>query len=366
MGTLRLLLAIAVVLGHVDGVRYVMTGGENSVQCFYIISGFFISLILDQKYNKKGDLKLFYSNRFIRIFSVYWFFLALAFAMGLAWRQMSHRGPISLILQNRAALGARGLVFLVLSNVLLLGQDWTLFLKISPAHAGLEWTTNFRDSVPLVSSMLLVPPAWSLGIELSFYGIAPFLTRLRGWMIGLLIAASLLLRICLHRHGLDFDPWSYRFFPFEIALFLAGTLSYRLYKRIRERTLSLPWKLFGCGVFPLILAFQLYDRSGDTFFAAGRLFLYGYLILALPALFHWTGRIKLDRALGEASYPLYLCHVMVLDVVARFGAGASRPWMQAALTLGISLGIAFLTARYLDEPIDRFRQLRIKRYHRES
>ncbi|SNS37665.1 hypothetical protein SAMN05421770_101721 [Granulicella rosea] len=59
MGTLRLLLAIAVILAHIPGVSYRATGGETSVQCFYIISGFFIAMILDRKYNKPGDLRLF-------------------------------------------------------------------------------------------------------------------------------------------------------------------------------------------------------------------------------------------------------------------------------------------------------------------
>ena len=47
MGTLRLILAIAVVLAHIVGIRYVITGGETSVQCFYMIFGFFIAMILD-------------------------------------------------------------------------------------------------------------------------------------------------------------------------------------------------------------------------------------------------------------------------------------------------------------------------------
>lgn len=30
-------------------------------------------------------------------------------------------------------------------------------------------------------------------------------------------------------HGLYGDPWLYRYFPFELALFLGGALAYRLY-----------------------------------------------------------------------------------------------------------------------------------------
>jgi peptidoglycan/LPS O-acetylase OafA/YrhL len=359
MGTLRLLLAVAVVLAHIAGIRYVITGGETSVQCFYMISGFFIAMILDQKYNKKGDLKLFYSNRFIRIFSVYWVFLLIAFCLAILARFATHHGTVELWLQNWKRIGAPGLIFLVLSNVFLFGQDWTLFMKMT-AH-GLQWATNFQESAPWIASLLFVPPAWSLGIELTFYSVAPLISRLRWWMIGVLIVASCVLRFVFHLHGLDRDPWSYRFFPFEIALFLSGTLSYRIYKSIKGRDLATPCKVVGIAIFPLLLAFPLYDHSDGMFFAYGRILLYTYLVFALPILFSLTGRMKLDRTLGELSYPLYLCHPIVLAIIGHLSKSIAHFWLQVILSLGLSLGLAYLTAKCLDEPIDRFRQLRVKR-----
>jgi peptidoglycan/LPS O-acetylase OafA/YrhL len=359
MGTLRLILAVAVVLAHIAGIRYALTGGETSVQCFYMISGFFIAMILDQKYNKKGDLKLFYSNRFIRIYSVYWVFLLIAFGLAVLARFATHHGTVELWLQNWRRIGAPGSMFLVLSNIFLFGQDWTLFMKTT-AH-GLQWTTNFQESAPWIASLLFVPPAWSLGIELTFYSVAPFISRLRSWMIGVLIVASCVLRFVFHLHGLDRDPWSYRFFPFELALFLLGTLSYRIYISIRARVLSAPWNVIGWGIFPLLLAFPLYDHSDGMFFAYSRIFLYAYLVFALPILFSLTSRIKLDRALGELSYPLYLCHPIILTIIGHFSKSIVHFWLQVTLSLGLSLGLAYLTAKYLDAPIDRFRQLRVKR-----
>ena len=361
MGTLRLILAVAVVLAHIAGIPYVITGGQTSVQCFYMISGFFIAMILDQKYNRRGDLKLFYSNRFIRIFSVYWVFLLIAVFLEVLAHFATHHGTVELWLQNWRRIGAPGLIFLALSNIFLFGQDWTLFMKMT-AH-GLQWTTNFQESAPWMASLLFVPPAWSLGIELTFYSAAPFISRLRWWLIGVLIVASFVLRFAFHLHGFDRDPWSYRFFPFEIALFLLGTLSYRIYKSVKGRALGTPWKVIGCGIFPLLLAFPLYDHSGGMFFAYGRIFLYTYLVFALPILFSFTGRMKFDRALGELSYPLYLCHPIVLTIIGHFSKSIAYFWLQVILSLGLSLGLAYLVAKYLDAPIDRFRQLRVRRSH---
>ena len=50
-----------------------------------------------------------------------------------------------------------------------------------------------------------------------------------------ILFASLALR-CFLCHGLgwSYDPWTYRFFPLEIAFFLAGSLAYNLYSRAKR------------------------------------------------------------------------------------------------------------------------------------
>ncbi len=79
MGLLRLLLAISVVLAHLQFIfGYSLIGTRPAVQSFFIISGFYMSLILTEKYvGKKGSYFLFISNRFLRIFPIYWLTLIL-------------------------------------------------------------------------------------------------------------------------------------------------------------------------------------------------------------------------------------------------------------------------------------------------
>ena len=67
MGIIRLLLALAVLLAHVENapaflLRFIP--GSLAVQCFYIISGFYMALVLNGKYSSKRD---FYFNRFLRL-----------------------------------------------------------------------------------------------------------------------------------------------------------------------------------------------------------------------------------------------------------------------------------------------------------
>jgi peptidoglycan/LPS O-acetylase OafA/YrhL len=43
-------------------------------------------------------------------------------------------------------------------------------------------------------SPLVVPPAWTLGVELMFYALAPLLVRRSAWLIAAVMAASVALR----------------------------------------------------------------------------------------------------------------------------------------------------------------------------
>src|SRR5215469_18101729 len=130
MGVLRLLLAIAVVLAHIQGCRYAMTGGVTSVQCFYIISGFFIAMILTEKYNRPEDVSLFYSNRFLRIYPVYWAVFVLTLGANGAAQLFTHHSAFTLWLINRARMTGDTAVFLIASNLAVFGQDLGLFLGI--------------------------------------------------------------------------------------------------------------------------------------------------------------------------------------------------------------------------------------------
>ena len=60
MGVLRYLLALSVLLVHdVDG-WFKLIDGAAAVQCFFLISGFYMALVLNERY---ADLGSFYFNR---------------------------------------------------------------------------------------------------------------------------------------------------------------------------------------------------------------------------------------------------------------------------------------------------------------
>ena len=75
MGLLRLILACSVVCGHA-GAGVFFTGPEVAVQTFYIISGFYIAMILDRTVAYRS-IWVFYFSRYLRLWPSY---AAIAFA----------------------------------------------------------------------------------------------------------------------------------------------------------------------------------------------------------------------------------------------------------------------------------------------
>jgi peptidoglycan/LPS O-acetylase OafA/YrhL len=327
-------------------------GGEEAVETFFMISGFYMAMILHEKYTGKGSYKLFISNRFLRIYPTYWCFLILAVAMWLlsppALRAM---GPTRIYHMH---FGWPALALMHFSNLFLFGQDAVLFFTTNPA-GHLQFTRDFLHSDPELSKLLFIPPAWSLSVELTFYLIAPFLMRKKSATLALLIAIGLALRIYMHQSlGLTNDPWTYRFFPTELPLFLAGALAYRAYRWIRLVNLpkSLDWTMLGL----VLIAYFAYQFVGLNLRVKQWSF-YTIALLALPFVFRATSKFKLDRAIGELSFPVYLSHAVVYEYLAFRGNGAGIHVLVA------SLGISILVTQILVRPMEKWRQSRVRAAH---
>jgi peptidoglycan/LPS O-acetylase OafA/YrhL len=168
MGTIRVLLAV--IFSHTGS--HVLVGGEAALQCFYLNSGFLISYIL-QNTAACGNLRNFYLNRFLRIYPMYWavalltvMFYLLTFTLGI-----DHK------LQTLLSLPFSAQLTLITTNIVLFGQDAIMFMGLR--ENGLAFFLDYRASSPQLWTFLLVPQAWSLSVELTFYLCAPFILKNR-------------------------------------------------------------------------------------------------------------------------------------------------------------------------------------------
>ena len=329
MGLVRLLLAVSVVLTHTEA-PYALAGGRIAVQLFYMISGFLISYVLhkDAAYATVGK---FYLARALRIFPPYYAVAAAVLCLFI----LEHDR-----LAQFAGLPMATRVFMGVVNLTVLGQDWTSFMS-NPAAGGLP-----------LHKFLLAPQAWTLGLELTFYLIAPFIVRRRKVLVGLLIA-SLAARLFGWSLGLDHDPWSYRFFPFELALFAAGALSHQLvlpWARATDERWQTPVSIAALALAAGATALPLIEplRSVLVFLA---------FVGALPFLFLFQRRRRWDAVLGELSYPIYLTHWAVAMVVIELShrAGLERPPAFTAIVLVGSIAAAVGLDVCIARPVEKLR-----------
>ncbi|WP_369798570.1 acyltransferase family protein [Achromobacter sp. RTa] len=340
-------MALSVVLDHLGGGNADhLVGGRLAVQLFYVISGFLISYVLTATDHYQGATGKFYANRFLRLFPIY---LAVA-AMTL----MAHVMSGGAFFRFYEALPFSAELFLVLSNIFIMGQDWLMFFGIE--HSALAFTGSFaRSEVPLYQG-LLVPQAWTLGVEMSFYLVAPFVLRSPRRLL-ILLAASLALRAVLIAVGIGrSDPWTYRFFPTELALFLIGSLSHQVllprYKAWTQKAKRLP-ELGAAALFAYcLLHFSIginptvRDGLAVLIFAA-----------LLPLAFLFQSRHRLDKAIGELSYPIYICHSLVIMLFTWLfdEINLHQPMLFAALVITGCIGFSALLNGLIADPVERLR-----------
>lgn len=358
MGSIRTFLALVVVLTHSYG-DFVFIGGQNAVRLFYVISGFLISYVLTEV-RSYPSVRTFYVNRILRIYPIYFVVALITLA---AYFAMSYRP----FLAAYAELPREATVLVSLSNGLLVGQDWLMFTAIK--GGAFVFSTNFWNSEVLIYKAFLVPQAWTLGVELTFYLLAPFVVVSKPKLF-VALALSLLIRLALLRSGLGWnDPWNYRFFPSELCLFLTGALSQQYLLPIWK---GLPADALRQSAPVVVLAFIVLCMSFAWLplsYNLKNLALFGLFALIIPATFLFQASTRWDRAIGELSYPIYICHMLVLVLVERLLANwaISNKVLETVLTLIGSIAFAALLNKIVAAPLERLRNIvRARRSNRAS
>ena len=226
----------------------------------------------------------------------------------------------------------------------MLGLDQYSFLELT---GGSLHPAPFNQTEHSLYRLMPLGQAWTLGLEMTFYLMAPFVVRRRIATVLALIGASFAVRLGLQAGwGLDGDPWSYRFFPSELALFLAGCIAYHCYRNEAMRPLLVT---VSAAIFVVLLINRWHGltRVASVAFLAAA-------IVAIPSLFRVTKRWRWDRELGELSYSLYLCHglvIFILDAAIRFEAPLYRALAIVVLSCLLSVAL-YLT---VEIPLERWR-----------
>jgi peptidoglycan/LPS O-acetylase OafA/YrhL len=299
-----------------------------------------MSLVLTDKYrNADATIRTqdFYVARALRIYPAYWAVLAFMCIWTIVER--------AAIIKHAIELGPLYTAWALFSNTFIFGQDALLFTKVTDAGTVLVDALG-RAPIPQPYHLALIAPAWTLSLELMFYCLAPWFSKRSTRVLVSIVALSAVARFAAYQAGYDGDPWRYRFFPFELALFLAGMVSHRIYvsgklRKWRYAT-GLPVMLVVLAVIPDIRISHISVIGSLTLLSA---------FFALPWIFQWKKNSNIDRAVGELSYPVYLIHLPVLIVCSKWFSGQNE-LLDALVILicvfGASFALEYINNRYLD------------------
>ncbi|MFN5119563.1 MAG: acyltransferase family protein [Cyanobacteriota bacterium] len=336
MGLLRLALAICVFYAHTRSSGIPVLRAEAAVEIFYIISGFYMQLILANVYTParlgKGWLLRFYTNRYIRLYPTYIIVATatIAFAAiytlllpGAAETPLITLASISELKQNLPNTLLKA--YILLTNMFMLFQDASMFMGVRDGTAQL--VADFSNSQIQIWQALAVPQAWSIGIELSFYLAAPFLLRLSSKILTIVIIASFTCKAIFmaiatgHSYTFTGIPnilpnaagsWGYRFLPFEIAYFLSGSLAYRYYENTRNNLIAPTPISKILGYFFVIASVTI---ASLLFNIEGLCWIYPFMFAGfVPLLFSLFRSSPQDRAIGNLSYPFYMLHMLCIRI----------------------------------------------------
>lgn len=328
MGIIRLLLALAVVNAH-SGYTLFSSGlitGRQSVAIFYVISGFYMAFILNTKYSRSVN---FYLSRWLRLYPAYVAGLLLAGAVAVLnehWGYFAHA---------LATLPSGEAAFVVAANVAIFGQDVFWLVSFSP-DKGMAFCPYESCAAHNGFSFLLIPPAFSIAIELLFYLVAPFV--LRSWRRSLAyftagVAYHVVVQYVWHTNAIAF---TYHLFTASIIFFGAGALGFHLYDAklaTRVRVLLFGALVAGCVAAKLIIP--------------GVLFL--LVAVGVPAVFRLCRNSGLDRALGNLSYPIYLFHFSLIDLLMYLKVPAAHlGWLAIALSAMLAAAFTYTTEVWVD------------------
>lgn len=275
-GVFRLALALIVVIYHLS--KYMFLGGF-AVYCFFILSGYWVVRMYSEKYNslKMATLK-FYASRIIRIYPLY-------IAMTL---------------------------LTIFMNIIFRAGYMDLLKSFNP----INWITIF-GLIGYNTGPWIIPPAWSLDIEMQFYIIVPviwlIISRLKMTTLFLFLAFLIWFNFCFNIFEIG-TVYKHTVMPF-LFYFILGAKLYLNPDLFSKKQVNIGVLLFIIiivlhYIFPA-LRVKVIEKTDLIYFEQINLLL---PLLLLPFISYnlKVKSDKKDRMYGNLSYTIYLFHWVLI------------------------------------------------------
>lgn len=339
---LRAISVIAVILYHLQ-VKGIV-GGYLGVTIFFVLSGYLITDLLVNEWEKYGtiDLKSFWIRRFRRLIPALFIMLIL---IGF-WITLFQR---SFLVGLRSEILAA--TFYV-SNWFYVVQDHSYFTKFSPPS-------------PLQHM-------WSLAVEEQFYIIWPlviiislqFVRQKEKLAIGIMGAAlvSAVAMAIMFTPGEDPSRVYYGTDTRAFSLLIGASLAFVWPSRKLKTNITYEAKkiLDGVGAISfilLLLMFMFMHEEGPFLYYGGMFFASIVTAILIATIVHPAsimGKILSFKPLlwvGVRSYGIYIWHFPLVVLMGARISGAQVPMWKTSLIIVLTFLLAELSWRYVEDPI---------------
>jgi peptidoglycan/LPS O-acetylase OafA/YrhL len=355
MGLLRLWFALIVVFEHSNPSfpKWPIIDSDGAVLGFFVLSGFYMAMILDTRY--RSDLRSFYFNRVVRLYPTYivCLFASIAVFAWLAVVEQRPYGPLNALAQARLSPGAW--VVSVLSQLSMWGQDFSTYL-FAGQDGNLHFAFRSSDHGMSFFNYYYLPQAWTLSVELSFYAIVPFLNRWRTRVLATVFLAGLIVRVTAMSVLSAEDRVGFnRLLPIELSVFCGGMVAWRFVRSNADEALRSRVNAYtAVAVSAMLVLGWLWDATSTRCITVPLA-----VTLALPSLWLNWGSDRTDRLLGDLSYPVYLCHILICYMLLAWLPADQQRFFSSWALIG-SLVAAILLRLGLERPLLRLKRTPLK------
>jgi peptidoglycan/LPS O-acetylase OafA/YrhL len=311
VGAYRLLLAVLVAISHMGKTFAGLNPGVMAVISFLIISGFVMTSLIERNYKAPGKIGLFYMDRALRLYPQFLFYFFVSCAV---------------------------------IHFLLPG---------TPQAAELTFR-NIAASLPMVplgfymfgaAGSQILPPAWSLGLEMCFYLVIPFLIIYKVRGVAFALSVAIFMAACFG--FINSDIYGYRLLPGVLFMFLCGSYLYK--PQAKGLAIATATAVAAALMFAAINAGLIERRPFNAEVTAG-------IALGIPIVYLLT-KLKfhrIDEFLGNISYGVFLNHFVVIYFLRAFWPVAYDAPIVAAV-LFLSFGLSCVSYYCIERPALKLR-----------
>lgn len=343
LGLLRFFMASCVVVFHLT--LQVPNIGLLSVNFFYVISGYLITMVLNDTYEFR--FKEFATNRFLRLYPSYFFILLIGiFSSALTGFSSFH-----------PSWGGPAQTIDIAGNILMF--PWA-FLADPINHVNFTGLEIFNSSTP---HYRIIPSTWSVGIEICCYFILWLYT---GKSIKTAIKTIALASIWHFFVDYNNQDPVLKYYPIPAALlpFGLGALAYHISKIyshiIKPRNNANTQSMILAACITLFLANWLATTYLSVSLLNSSPYYINTAIAFMTVLAVNKSRLggtlgKADKLFGDMAYPLFLCHFVFAFIATKLFDIAPRGWESFVYGYILSIIASYITIQLVDKPISKIR-----------